>query len=164
DAGARAGAAARTAREELERLHSQRATVEAGRDPAPPPPPLPRSARADGSALWQVVDFADHLGQEERAGLEAALQASGLLDAWVRPGGRLLEAGSRDVVLVAGPAASPSLAEALVVDLPEGSDVPETDVAAVLRGIELGGDGPAGDGPAGDGPGPRVGTDGSWRL
>ncbi|WP_298746380.1 TIGR02680 family protein [uncultured Serinicoccus sp.] len=154
DAAARARAEARAAHDELGRLRAQRASVEGERDPAPPPPPLPRSPRPDGSALWHVVDFADHLRREERAGLEAALQASGLLDAWVRPGGRLLEAGLRDVVLVAGPAVSPSLAEALVVDLPEGRDVAEADVAAVLRGIGLGG----------DGPGPRVGTDGSWRL
>lgn len=154
DTAARAAAAARTASDELGLLHTQRATVESERDPSPPPPPLPRSPRPDGSALWQVVDFADHLGREERAGLEAALQASGLLDAWVRPGGRLLDAGLRDVVLAAGPVVSPSLAEALVVNLPEGSDVAESDVAAVLGGIGLGG----------DGPGPRVGTDGSWRL
>ncbi|SOC53609.1 TIGR02680 family protein [Ornithinimicrobium cerasi] len=154
DTAARAGAAARAAREELERLRSQRAAVEAERDPAPPPPPLPRTSRTDGSALWQVVDFADRSSREERAGLEAALQASGLLDAWVRPGGRLLDAGLHDVVLATGPTTSPSLADALRVDVPDGSDVSETDVAAVLRGIALGGEGSD----------PRVGTDGSWRL
>ena len=47
--------------------------------------------------------FRGSVADQERAGLEAALQAAGLLDAWVRPGGFLLEPEHLDVVLVASP-------------------------------------------------------------
>ena len=95
----RTGARLDNACGELARVTEQRALVAAERDPAPPPPSLPRTDRVDGAALWQVVDFGEGVPDPARAGLEAALQASGLLDAWVRPGGRLLDPEQRDVVL-----------------------------------------------------------------
>ncbi|HEX6602141.1 MAG TPA: hypothetical protein VF030_05815, partial [Solirubrobacterales bacterium] len=64
---------------EIESLSLERARVEAEPEPAPPPPPLGRTPRPDGRALWQSVDFADHLSPDERAGLEGALQGAGLL-------------------------------------------------------------------------------------
>ncbi|MCE0487962.1 TIGR02680 family protein [Ornithinimicrobium sediminis] len=165
-AEARAGSAA--ARTELERLRADRAMVEAERAPAPPAPALPRTARPDGHALWQLVDFTENLPQEDRAGLEGALQASGLLDAWVRPGGRLLDAEQRDVVLVPvgtdltrGPRPQGGLDGLLVVDLPEGSDLTIDDVTRVLRSIGLG---PGSDRRPGGGATAWVATDGSWRL
>ncbi len=48
--------------------------------------PASRAGRA-GAPLFACCDFADHLDAADRAGLEAALEAAGLLDAWVSPGG-----------------------------------------------------------------------------
>ncbi|MFD7652618.1 SbcC/MukB-like Walker B domain-containing protein [Actinosynnema sp. NPDC059797] len=40
-----------------------------------------------GAPFYRLVDFHPSVGAEHRAGLEAALEASGLLDAWVTPWG-----------------------------------------------------------------------------
>lgn len=125
-------------RERLDTLGRQRAEVAATRDPAPPAPSLSRTPRPDGASLWRLVDFADHLDPAERAGLEAALEASGLLDAWVRPDGRVLDADQRDVLLhVVAPATGATLADWLrpVPDADTGV-APET-VALVLAGIAI---------------------------
>ncbi|MEO8937776.1 MAG: TIGR02680 family protein [Burkholderiaceae bacterium] len=74
-------------------LEDERADLQAGRDAVPS---APHTRAADsrsqlvGAPLWQLVDFHDHVEARERAGLEAALEASGLLDAWVTPDGALL--------------------------------------------------------------------------
>src|SRR5207237_7789392 len=39
-------------------------------------------------SLWRLVRFADGVGEPEAAALEAALEATGMLDAWVTPDGR----------------------------------------------------------------------------
>lgn len=76
-------------------LLSEQARLEQGEDSVPIPP-LWRDpeARADrsGAPLWQLVDFVPEVPDAERAGIEAALQAAGLLDAWVDPDGTLLAA------------------------------------------------------------------------
>ncbi|WP_327271716.1 TIGR02680 family protein [Streptomyces sp. NBC_01224] len=76
--------------------------------------------RATGAPLWRLVDFHDHVPQRERALLEAALEASGLLDAWVCPDGSAVSAltgpaaGNHDVLVAPGaPVAGTSLAQAL---------------------------------------------------
>lgn len=60
-------------------------------------------SRADrkGAAFWELFDFAEDLAPTERAGLEGALEASGLLDAWVTPEGDLLSEGTLDAAVVA---------------------------------------------------------------
>ncbi|WP_251075827.1 hypothetical protein [Streptomyces sp. ISL-12] len=55
--------------------------------------------RGPGAPLWRLVDFHPHVTGADRAGLEAALQASGLLDAWVRPDGSAVAADGHDVLL-----------------------------------------------------------------
>ncbi|HET8615167.1 MAG TPA: TIGR02680 family protein [Actinomycetales bacterium] len=143
---------------EADRLLEQRRAVEAERDPAPPPPPLPRTQRPDGAALWQVLDFADGVPPHVAGNLEAALQASGLLDAWIRPGGRLLGADHLDVVLTAGDgprAGGPTLATQLVPDLPADCGLEVDDVQRVLMAVGCA------DAPSSDA---WVGTDGRWRL
>ncbi|SEQ10446.1 TIGR02680 family protein [Lentzea xinjiangensis] len=93
----------------------------AGRDPA------------TGAPFYRLVDFAPSLTDGERAGLEAALQASGLLDAWVTPG----DADLDDVLAVPRPAVEGrSLADYLVPAV-EGSPVPATFVADLLRAVSL---------------------------
>lgn len=149
------GARRENAEAELERLTTERAAVDAERDPAPPRISLPRTDRLDGRALWQVVDFRESVSDQARAALEAALQAAGLLDAWVRPGGLLLDAEHCDVVLAASPEANGGLNEALVPDLPAGCDLSPEDVRGVLAAVSMS-----------DDPQARaaVRTDGTWRL
>ncbi|MHB9858443.1 TIGR02680 family protein [Streptomyces sp. YIM S03343] len=68
-------------------------------------PAAPHTRAADartlalGAPLWRLVDFLPHVTPAERAGLEAALEASGLLDAWVRPDGSATTADGHDVLL-----------------------------------------------------------------
>ena len=134
----------------------------AERDPAPVTPAWVRDAReaADGAALWQLVDFSDTLVADARAGLEAALESSGLLDAWVRTDGAVLAADRRDVVLPMGPAVATgqTLAAALVADPPLDAPVVADVVRAVLARITLVTGGSDVDSTA------VVGLDGSWRL
>ncbi|MFC5232357.1 TIGR02680 family protein [Pseudonocardia zijingensis] len=138
----------------------RRATVVAESDPAPAEPSWTRSPRegAHGAPLWRLIDFADGVDHAERANIEAALEASGLLDAWVRPDGAVLDADRHDTVLPAGPAvAGPSLTALLVPDPPESSPVTGDVVAGVLARVALGPDGEPHDGAA-------VAVDGRWRL
>ena len=130
----RAGAAEQRLRDELAGVAAARVGLAAKREPLaaeherlsahedPVPEPLPfrtadRTGRP-GAPLWALVDFADGLDGDQRAGLEGALEGAGLLDAWVMPDGAVLDAD--DALLVAsapGPAeagAGRTLAEALV--------------------------------------------------
>jgi uncharacterized protein (TIGR02680 family) len=99
----------------------------------------------DGAPLWQLVDFRDGVSDSARAGLEAALEAAGILDAWVEPDGVLRAAGSGDVIAVAaGAAAGPTLADHLTVaineDDPHARAVSAEVIANVLRAIGIGSD------------------------
>jgi uncharacterized protein (TIGR02680 family) len=126
-------------------LEDERARLAAGED-AVPPEPATRAAGARtqraGAPLWRLVDFHPRLDVAERAGLEAALEASGLLDAWLSPdgslvdheGGPLLDAGWRQRAAVAGA----SLNEALVAALPPGCPATAATVTALLAGVSYG--------------------------
>jgi uncharacterized protein (TIGR02680 family) len=66
-------------------------------------PPMPHT-RDDGSRvgrpgapLWKVCEFNDDVSVEAQSGFEAALEAAGLLDAWVTPAGELIDVGTQDV-------------------------------------------------------------------
>ncbi|MCX5182543.1 hypothetical protein [Streptomyces sp. NBC_00268] len=83
-------------------------------------PDAPRTRTADhrsrvpGAPLWRLVDFREEFPDGQRAALEAALEAAGLLDAWVLPSGVALDAEAHDVLLEpAGPLPPTSLAQAL---------------------------------------------------
>jgi uncharacterized protein (TIGR02680 family) len=97
-----------------------------------PPTPHTRAARVrdgrPGAPLWKVTDFAPGLSDNERAGLEAALEAAGILDAWVTPEGNLIDG---DVIVVSGlaPVAGASCAGLLVPAID-----PDDSQAGVLRG------------------------------
>lgn len=85
----------RLAVEELTALETGRQ-----RGPAAPPTRTPGVRdRGPGASLWRLVDFRPHVTGADRAGLEAALEASGLLDAWVRPDGSAVAADGHDVML-----------------------------------------------------------------
>ncbi len=130
-----AAAAARElaeARDTLAAIEHERARLEAG-EVERPPVPYTRSDgardRAPGAALWQVTDFAADLSDGQRAGLEAALEASGLLDAWLTADGRLLDAGTYDVIALPGEPASDSLSSYLVPSI-DASDAQARTLAA----------------------------------
>ncbi len=89
--------------------------------------------------MWNLVDFRDVVSDARRAGLEAALEASGLLDAWVSPDGRL-QAGDDGVLLhdtqvLGRPPLPSSLADWLEPAVPRDSAVPAGIVAQMLSGI-----------------------------
>ncbi len=111
-----------TLRTEEAALREEQAQLERGED-TPPPAPYTRDrdsrAQRPGAPLWKLVDFAPGVKPSERAGLEAALEAAGLLDAWVLPDGVVIDARTEDVVLVPRAAAAASLAEWLVPSLPQ---------------------------------------------
>jgi uncharacterized protein (TIGR02680 family) len=138
---------------------------------APPPPPLTRRAERRGRAgapLWQVCDFRADLAPAERAGLEAALQASGLLDAWLTPDGRLLSAEEDTFIVVAADVSSeisnlrsqirPSLADVLLPAIdPESPAARDLSAELVERTLaRIGATPDAGE--------HWVARDGSWRL
>jgi len=151
---------ARQAGAELAQLGRRRAEVLAERDPAPPAPALPRPARdtAEGLPLWRLVDVC---AGDDGAALEAALEASGLLDAYVRADGAVLGAEDLDTVLPAGPVLDgATLLDVLQPDVPPDSPVTPQVVAVVLRRVALV-DRVAhrvAGGPA------AIGRDGSWQL
>ncbi len=159
-ADAAVAAEAKTAALRESELVAEIARLEAGEDTAPPPPatraPDVRTGRP-GAPLWQLVDFRDAVSEVDRAGVEAALEAAGILDAWVAPDGRLLAPDSGDVFLVGSPGttSTTTLATFLrpAVDRADefAAAVPDHVLTALLAGIGVG---------AGA---TRVGPDGSFR-
>jgi uncharacterized protein (TIGR02680 family) len=130
-------------------------------DPAPPPWRASRPIDRPGAPLYMLCDFAPGFsGVEARAGLEAALEASGLLDGWVEPDGVLLDARTFDTILrPAAVGGDRTLADVLVPTPAGGVDVER--VGEVLASVALvGADEPD--------PGPEtaawVSPEGRWRL
>lgn len=121
---------------------AERDRIAAEHDDAPPPSPTRPAPRDDrpGAAFWRLVRFADDVPADAAAGIEAALHAAGLLDAWLHPTGgdtlAGLAGGEQDAYLRAGPpTAGASLADVLV---PEAQDMvaPER-VTEILTSIAL---------------------------
>ena len=128
----------------------------------PNPGPLPDPTRPDagdpdrgGVPLYVCVDFAPGVADTDRAGLEAALDASGLLDARVMAGAD----DALDAVIVAAPVdgvtgepgfGAASLADVLV-PVPT-ADLDASLIHAALRSVPL------------ESGLVRVGRDGSWQL
>ncbi|TDQ51504.1 TIGR02680 family protein [Actinorugispora endophytica] len=123
---------------ELDELAERRAD-DAAHVTAPRPAwaTAPRTPDA-GTPLHLAVDFADHLGPAERAGLEAALEASGLLAGLVTPDGTVVDSDTRDLLLSPGePLRGHTLLDALVpLDEPE-SPAGRASVIAILSSIRL---------------------------
>ncbi|MFJ4774133.1 TIGR02680 family protein [Streptomyces uncialis] len=150
--------------EEIDRLTGEKRAWEHRTDPEPPAPYHRSAARnpADGSPFYRLVDFAEHLASAERAGLEAALEASGILDAWVSTGGALVDPLTGDTLLHASPAhellpVAQTLASALRPVAQTGSGVAAEQVEHLLSAIVLA---PA----PGTTAASAVNFDGSWRL
>jgi uncharacterized protein (TIGR02680 family) len=136
-----------TEKAELERLESETQLA--------PDRPLTRGSDRVGKVgapLWRSVDFSEGLADSEQAGVEAALEASGLLDAWVNPDGSIETDDEDTVVGIAAPVSNP-LSRLLRPDTTGG--VAPAVVASLLDGIAIGPDAAAAV---------VVAVDGSWRL
>ncbi|MCK8501805.1 TIGR02680 family protein [Myxococcus fulvus] len=134
------------AREELRLTSQERAKLERGEHVPPPAPHTrdeeARARRESGAPLWKLCDFSPDLSGAERAGLEAALESSGLLDAWVTPKGELIAADEHETRLLEGAPLDEDalhLGRWLVPDIdaadPRARRVDDATVARILRGI-----------------------------
>ncbi len=123
--------------EERTALAAEQARLSAGEDRVPPAPAYRAAdARRDraGAPFWQLVDFRAQVDAPQRAAIEAALQAAGLLDAWLTPTGRLISPHTHDTMLVLRASQSASLMQWLEPSA-ERSDVSGVVVARVLQSI-----------------------------
>jgi uncharacterized protein (TIGR02680 family) len=148
-----AEAAHSRAAEELAALAAEHARLEAEPEARPPRSRF-REAERDaqaGAPFYELVDIRPDLSPEDAAGVEAALEASGLLDAWVSARGIVVHPSTRDVLWRADAPPLPegvrSLADVLV---------PLTDQADhLLRSVAL---------EPGDTPVPYATVEGRWSL
>ncbi|MEU8675096.1 TIGR02680 family protein [Streptomyces sp. NPDC048560] len=153
-----------TARVATARAEREALAAEAGRlrqtEELPPPAPAFRTAdrsRLPGAPLWKLVVFHDAVPAATRSAVEAALEASGLLDAWVAPYGGAFAMGHDTFAEAewAAPAPGRHLGEVL---RPEpGAPVSAERINQLLAGIAYGDTLPPEHGAA-------VGADGTWRL
>ena len=123
--------------EEREATEAERQRVAAARELGPEPPRTRASDREGrpGAPLYLLCELSPGLDEAERAGLEAALEASGLLDAWVTPEGDVLSPETLDTCLVPADRkpSGPTLAEVLVPA--PGYGVGREVVERILRSI-----------------------------
>ncbi|MBW7923240.1 MAG: TIGR02680 family protein [Burkholderiaceae bacterium] len=133
-------------RAEREALEVEHERLNAGDDNAPPVPytrGVDVRIEAIGAPLWQLIDFREQVDASRRAGLEAALEASGLLDAWVTPDGVRLatedNATRLDSQWVSRPATTgASLADWLCAAVAADSPVSPQAVDALLAAVACG--------------------------
>lgn len=121
-----------------EAVIAERDAIAAEQDDAPPVSAARTADRTgrDGAPLWRLVRFADDVDDLRAAAVEAALEASGMLDAWLHPAGHTVAAGDSDGYLLPGrPVEGASLADVLVAE--EHSAVPADRIVAVLKSIAL---------------------------
>jgi uncharacterized protein (TIGR02680 family) len=113
-------------------LRAERADLAAERDPKPAEPPW-LDARRSGEPLWRCVDFVGHLDDGQRAGLEGALLAAGLLSAVIQPDGTMLAADGE--LLISPGTARPerSLTGALRAD--PAASLPAATITSVLAAV-----------------------------
>ncbi|AXQ53522.1 TIGR02680 family protein [Streptomyces koyangensis] len=126
------------------------------------PPPVPRTrttvrTAAAGAPLWRLVAFREGVPAAVQAGVEAALEAAGLLDAWVSASEGIVLPGhdARAEAALAATVAGPSLLDVLRPE--DDIPVPADTVSRLLTGIAYGPTLPGGH-PA------AVSAEGAWRL
>src|SRR6185503_3268628 len=102
----------------------------------------PAKAEEAGAPLCVLCDFADGLDAQAQAGIEAALEGSGLLHAWVTPSGEVLDPNRHRAVLTPAATSLPAEDAHLGMMLVPRIDPPEVDgtvppyvVADILRHI-----------------------------
>ncbi|MBG0851904.1 TIGR02680 family protein [Streptomyces spinoverrucosus] len=146
-------------RDERSRLEEEVRRLSGETDLPPVPPPTRTTVRTAtaGAPLWRLVAFRAGVPLAVQAAVEAALEASGLLDAWVSPYDGITLPGhdTRAEAALAVTAPGPSLLE--VLEPEEDLPVPADTVTRILAGIAYGATLPGGH-PA------AVSADGAWRL
>ena len=123
---------------ELDAARKEKRHWETQADPEPRRSPYSAADRMldTGAPLFLLVDFRESVPDPDRAGVEAGLEASGLLAAWTSADGVLLADDTRDVILRGGnPVAGASLAD--VLRPVPGHGVSEAALDRLLRGIGL---------------------------
>jgi len=102
-----------------------------------PDPPLLGWQQRVGRCFAELVDFAKSLGPEARAGIEAALEASGILAAEVHGDGSLRLASGQLVIIPDTKETPAPLSALLRPDVPEDGAAPgmRQTVERILRGI-----------------------------
>ncbi|WP_435522146.1 TIGR02680 family protein [Cupriavidus taiwanensis] len=134
-------------------LQGEREKLVAGVD-IPPPPQYTRDYEArsgrPGAPFWKLVDFKPKVRPEQRAGIEAALEGSGLLDAWVSPNGAITDAEGKVLPLDANWSQRSSVAQSplktlLAPSIPPECDVPTAVVERLLAGIACSDNDPGGE-------------------
>lgn len=152
-----AEAAEEAARDQAGRLQAEITSLEgAGIVPPTAPALWRRRSRdgVDGAPLWQLLNPVPGLPEDHLAHIEAALAASGLLDAWVSPEGLV----GLDTFVLAPEAAGGGQNLSSVLTVAEGAGPLAAVAQAVLDGVALMDDGA----PLPDA-GLAVATDGRWR-
>jgi len=136
----------------INQLDAELAGLRSGKERVPEPGRYVSASRdpRTGTPFYRLVDFQATVDESGRAGLESALQASGLLDAWVTGDGSVAD----DVTATPREAVTgPSLASVLVPAVEPGSVVSAEVVAGLLAAVSLD-----------DGVGLALSTDGRWRA
>ena len=125
---------ARLEREQRAEQETQSLVDELQRRAEPEPPRLPWQREIDW-CLADLIDFAPGLQESQRAGLEAAMESSGLLSARLADGAFELESG--DLVAVASQSAARPLSSLLSVTVPQrlAGLVDESSVQKLLESI-----------------------------
>ncbi|WP_435771368.1 TIGR02680 family protein [Nocardioides sp. SYSU DS0651] len=138
------------ARETRAELEAEKARLESAIDPAPAAPPWLQPTPEGEVPLWRAINFADVVPAADRAGLEGALLASGLLLATVTAEASLRAPDGQILIRPHGDPAVTPVTGTLVPD--DASGLPAATVTAVLDRIGYGAE-------AGS---VWVDTDGSW--
>ncbi len=125
-------------------VQARLADAEAQPEARPVPGPY-RSADRDpaaGTPFYELVDVAPGVDPSDAAGLEAALEAAGLLDAWVRADGLVVHPDTRDVLLRADtharPPGSATLANVLVPATAGENPVSRNTIEGLLSAVAVG--------------------------
>ncbi|MCB2175243.1 MAG: TIGR02680 family protein [Actinomycetales bacterium] len=117
-----------------EGIDSELSQLRAGTDPVPPGAPGRDAPVVGGVPLWRAVDFAEHVPDRERAGLEGALMGAGLLTASLAADGTLTAEDGQVLLGPSGPVAADNLSRLLVPDA-AATRSPAEVVLAVLERI-----------------------------
>lgn len=144
-------AAIRQLESQIDELEYQIKTLEQSAEIAPSIPTVrtaDRRARS-GAPFYRCVDFAPSLSADQAALLEAGLEASGILDAWVWPDGQI-DSEVIDTSVLTGPPRANALVEHLQ---PIGGAVEAAVIERLLRSVGNSADADS-----------FVAIDGSWRL